>query len=256
MDKLNESPEYQIAKYKELYNLATIVFAEELSRSANIERKAASYISILTFLIGVFGFFSRQVFSVLIPPVGVLSWTILIVLIIFIGVMVFAWFTLFRILRLYHYSKLPIPVDFFHENKLATVYYGMAKGIRQNLKINRHHGDKKGELLDRSYDLMRLMVVMLLIICFLFGTHAWLNVSAKTSKHSERRIQMTEDTSTTTPVSQDQTPQAAPQQGAGQSPQQAETSPDIDVTPPSFDIQTNAAEPPQIGSILTETKDD
>ena len=258
MNELNESPEYQLAKYQELYTLAKAVFAEELARSASIERKAANYISVLTFLIGVFGFFSRQVLSALLPPKCIFSWLILVVLILFVGMMVWAWFTLFRILRLYNYSKLPIPIEFFNENKLATVYYGMAKGIKKNLEINRQHGNKKGELLDRSYDLMRLMVVLLLILCILFGTHTWISASARATNNSGRRIEMADETTTTTTASEVQGPEspASHQEGSQKSPNQAETSPDMDVTPPGFDIQTNAAEPPKTRVVPTETRED
>jgi hypothetical protein len=174
MPEPQETLDCRLTKYQELYALAKDAFAQELARSASIEQKATVYISILTFLLGIFGFFSRQVLAAILPPQDVLSWVLAVTLAAFLLLVICTWFLLFRILRLYRYSKIPIPIEFFHENKLATVYYGMAKGIRENLNINREHGDRKGRLLDRAYDLMRLMVIILVSLCILFGVHSWL----------------------------------------------------------------------------------
>ena len=50
-----------------------------------------------------------------------------------------------------------------------------------------------------------------------------------------------------TPEPQDSTPTAH---------EPVETMPDVEVTPPAFDLLTNSANPPSNRDILTETKDD
>jgi len=175
MAQTNETPENRLTKYRELYALAKDVFAQEIARSASIEQKASIYLSIHTFILGIFGFFSRQVLSTVLPPRDCLSWLLIIGLTVFLGLIISTWFILFQILRLYRYANLPIPLEFFHKNTLATVYYGMAKGMRDNLQINRKHGDVKGRMLDRAYDLMRIMVILLLLLCMLFGAHSWIH---------------------------------------------------------------------------------
>jgi len=123
-----------IEKYRELYELSKEVFAEELARSERIDNKASKYLTALTFLLGVFVTFNKQILGSTIPPTNILEWQINIVDILLLVMMVRAWFVIFSVFKIHQYAKIPIDIEFFDNNKLIDIYYAMSKGIKENYK--------------------------------------------------------------------------------------------------------------------------
>jgi predicted MFS family arabinose efflux permease len=55
-------------RYKELYNYSKEAFEREYDRFKNIDQKATQYLSVLTLLIGIAGFFVNWVVANFVPP--------------------------------------------------------------------------------------------------------------------------------------------------------------------------------------------
>ena len=102
-----------LEKYKELFELSKDVFAEELSRSERIDNKASKYLTALTFLLGVFAVFNKQILQSTIPPDNSLEWIIIIIDILLLFLMVVSWFVIFSVFKIHQYAKIPIDIDFF-----------------------------------------------------------------------------------------------------------------------------------------------
>ncbi len=236
MSAENDTPETRLTKYQELYSLSKEIFKEESNRSGNMEKKASIYISMLTFLIGLFGYYGKQFINSLLPPKDLLCWGILLLIAVLFFLSIKTWFHLFKILRLCKYYKMPIPITFFHENDLATVYYGMAKGFEKYIVENRENGDRKGLLLNKSYDLIKIMVVVISIMSIASTTRIWIkNTPDKehTMAEDQNEKPATQDTST-------------------------QNIPNTDVTPPVFVMVQDSATSPRDGAteVITETKED
>lgn len=170
----------KVAKYKELYDLSREVFGEELGRSARIDQKASTYLSAVTVLLGIFGFFGERILDVsIIPPNGLLDSLIVFLSVSAIGSLIYSWYILFKILRIHEFKKIPVPIDFFENNSLPDIYFGMAQGIRDNLNFNRDQGDRKARLLWRGHLGIIVVITLLLSLSGLVVAGRWNGVAAK-----------------------------------------------------------------------------
>src|SRR5208283_5521963 len=95
-------------KYKELYNLSKEVLNEELSRFTRIDDKAVKYLSVLTLVAGISGFFGKWIIDNLIPPKTGTEWA-LVILAFLLFIMIFvSWSLIFNVLRLHNITKMPL----------------------------------------------------------------------------------------------------------------------------------------------------
>lgn len=160
-------------KYKELYDLSREVFAEELNRSARLNEKATRYITVITFLLGVFAFFGKHILASILPPGNPLELLLTLVTAAVLVLLVITWFFAFRVLRVTWLRKIPIDADMFNNNRLIDAYYAYSRGIKEWWEFNRDKGDLKSCALNHAYDLIRVTVVLFVILCVLFTIHAW-----------------------------------------------------------------------------------
>lgn len=173
-ESMEENEKEKLEKYKELYVLSKEVFSEELNRSAKIDDKASKYLTVLTFLLGAFGFFGQRIFDSFIPPKNYFSWLIIIICGMLLFLLLITWFVLFGVLRIHVFRKISIDIDFFDNNELIDVYYASSRGIKNDLILNREQVDNKSRKLYHSYILIRVLVVFLAILSVLFFIHKWL----------------------------------------------------------------------------------
>lgn len=218
----------QIEKYKELFYLSKEVFNEEMNRSARMDEKASKYLAVLTFLLGIFGFFSEKIYKSIIPPHHCLEWILLSTFAILIIVLVSAWLYTFRVLQIRNFEKIPIDIDFFANQRLITVYDGMTRTIKSSVEYNREKGNEKSKFLSNGYKLMISTVFLLIIISVLFVTNVWRNSN---NINNERRLIMSDDGNNST---------------QGQDQEQAVEQPDTTVTRPKPDLVTEGFDPSKI----------
>lgn len=214
-------------KYKELYNSAKEVFYEELSRSARIDEKASKYLTVLTFLLGAYAFFGREILNSSLPPENTVEWLLVISIGILLLLLVGAWFAIFSVFKSHTYAKIPIDIDFFDNNELIDIYYAFSKGLKANNEANRKKGDEKSKKLYHGYIFIRIIVILLLSLSLLFAAHSW------TEKLSINQggIAMTNDNN-----NQDSQAQEKPE------PQK----PNPNVQPPTFELVTESYDPSKI----------
>jgi hypothetical protein len=163
-------------KYKELYELSKEVLAEELDRFNRIDEKASKYLTVLTFLIGIYGFFCNWIITVLLPPTSKLDWLLLLIGGgVFIAVCV-SWALIFLALRQRVVIKIPLDdevLKFFRENRLIDIYYTLAKGNKDALKENREVTDRKARILECGYKAIAATMGLVFILSVLFGVYSW-----------------------------------------------------------------------------------
>jgi len=216
-----------LEKYKELYNLSKEVFYEELSRSARIDDKASKYLTVLTFLLGAYAFFGKEILNSSLPPKNIIDWLLILFSGILLLFLVSAWFKIFSVFKTHTYAKVPIDIDFFDNNELINIYYALSKGLKTNNESNREKGNEKSKKLYDGYMLIRIVIVLLLILSILFAANFWNEISVENRGGTE----MAKDDN-----NQENQTQEKPD------PQK----PDPNVKPPTFELVTESYDPSKI----------
>ncbi len=218
-------------KYKELYELSKEVLKEELSRFTRIDDKAAKYLSVLTLVAGAAAFFEKWIIDKLIPPKTFLEWVLVIIAALLCVTIFVSWFLVFNVLRLHNLTKPPLndeTIKFFDDNKMIDIYYALAKGNRDALKVNRVTTDCKSKSLSQGYKALIVSGFILITFLSLFVVYSWNN--PKTIKQDERSLTMTEG--------KIEKPQGSEQQTVDK--------PDPDIVPPIYDIITEGYDPSKV----------
>jgi hypothetical protein len=165
-------------KYKELYDLSREAVAQAEARFDAIETKASIYLSVLTVLVGTAGFFAKWAADHLLPPVGALSW----LLVVFAGATVScvaaAWFLVLQVLRVHRIRVLPLDdatLAFFRHNKLVDIYYALARDFAEAWQTNTGVNERKLQKLTFAYRMIMVTIVVSLVFGFLYAVRAWLH---------------------------------------------------------------------------------
>ena len=232
-----------LEKYKELFELSKDVFAEELSRSERIDNKAAKYLTALTFLLGVFAVFNKQILQSTIPPDNSLEWIIITVDILLLFFMVVAWFRIFSVFRIHQYAKIPIDIDFFDKNELIDIYYAMSKGLKSYNEQNKEKGDKKSKRLYHGYILIQIIVILLCIFSFLLVAKSW---QEQTKKED---VKMSQSQNQGNNKSQNSNTHSSSSNSS--SPKQT---PNPKINPPAFQMVTESYDPSKLSQRKTDGK--
>ena len=206
-------------KYKELFEYAKEVYKEELARFTRIDEKASKYLSILTLILGGFGYFGIWVIDNILPPQNILEWVLLINLILLFASLIAAWFFNFRALRLHSLQKMPLDnetIEFFNDNKSIDIYFAMTKGLSETNSRNKNETDKKSKNLYRNYISTIISVILLIIFTFIFSIYKW-----DYNYHNKVEVQMSSDKKTSQPK-----------------PSKPEPKPNPEVKPPKFQMVT------------------
>jgi hypothetical protein len=174
----NQQRRYFVAmsKYEQLYHLAKDLVEQTEARFDTIDAKAANYLSVLTLLIGAAAFFLKWVTDTLIPPAGVLQWTLSVVALGVGSCVVAAWLTVFRVLRS-HRLRMPAlndeMIQFFDANEEVDIYYALVRRYEQAWAQNEMVNDTKPRDLARGYRLIILTVVLLTAFAALYTAYVW-----------------------------------------------------------------------------------
>ncbi len=150
---------------------------EEDNRRADIERKAASCIPILSFLLGAAGVLGKWTLDrhLAFPDP---RWDVLALVCVasaFVTI-IYAWWQIVLALKVEKYQGLLINdgvLDFFWENDIATIYKSYAKGLVPDFIHNRSVVDKKARLVLRGQRGIFIAACLLTVILILVGAHAW-----------------------------------------------------------------------------------
>lgn len=163
-------------KYKELYILSKETFKAELDRFYSIEHKASQYLSALTLLLGVAGFFVKWIVEHFIPPQSCLVWLLFCLALAILLCLVAAWFFVFSVLRVQKLRVIPLDakmIGFFDKNKPIDIYYHLSVKMAEELEKNWEVTGRKSKRLNRGYLLMCISVLLLVIFSVLFGIYKW-----------------------------------------------------------------------------------
>jgi len=165
-----------MGKYQELYTLSKETLNEELDRFNRIDEKASKYLTVLTFLIGIYGFFCNWIIRDLLPPNSFLDWMLLVVGgVLFIAVSI-SWALVFWALRQRTVVKIPLSdemLKFFHDNRLVDIYYTLAKRNKEALQENRCVTNRKAKILQYGYIAITITICLIFSLSFLFGFYSW-----------------------------------------------------------------------------------
>lgn len=226
-------------KYKELYELSKEVLKEELSRFNRVDDKAAKYLSVLTLVAGAAAYFGKWIIDNLIPPKTALEWILVIIAALLCASIFVSWFLIFNALRLHNVMKPPLndeTIIFFDDNRMIDIYYALAKGNRDAIKVNRDTIDRKSKRLYNGYNAIIVSGFILVAFLLLFIVHSWNN--PKTVKQDQRSITMTKETN----------------EKSQKSEEHPSEKPDPNVIAPTYDIVTEGFDPYKIPSNNNGTK--
>jgi len=163
-------------KYKELYNLSKEVLYEEQNRFNRINEKASKYLTVLTFMVGVYGFFLNLIVNDFIPPKSISEWIIVVLGFLIFSCVIISWFLIFGVLKIQEIKKIPLNsemINFFDSNNLLDIYYALARGNKDALKTNRDTTDRKSTLLSNGYRMIIVTTSLLVLFTLVFGYHKW-----------------------------------------------------------------------------------
>ena len=162
--------------YKELFAFAKEAFKEDLERLKSIDQKASNYLSVLTLLLGVAGFFIKWVVEHFIPPQNALAVVLFVLTILIVAGILSSWFFTFSVLRLQRVATYPLDeatIKFFTDNELVDVYYYLSIGIQGAVEDNRKIGDAKSRRLNHGYRSILYTVILLLTFGIFFAVYTW-----------------------------------------------------------------------------------
>ena len=188
-----------IEKYKDLYLRSKEVLAEDLNRSYSIDTKASLFITVLTFLAGTYGFFFKNIFCNICQPANLIEWLLLINVTISFGLIVFAWFSILRILRQHCVLKVAFndeTIKFYDKNSLIDIYYATAKENKESIRKNRLVIDLKQSRLNFAYKLIMAIMVSFVSLALIYGCYTLLNCNKNHKLKKEVGIMAKEKDST------------------------------------------------------------
>lgn len=213
-------------KYKELFEYSKEVYNEELSRFFRIDEKASKYLSILTLLLGGFGYFGIWVLDNMLPPKNFIEWLLLINLILLFLSLIIAWYYNFSALKLHSLIKLPLDsetIEFFNNNEQIDIYFALSKELANTNIKNKNETDKKSKNLFRNYVFIIISVGLLTTFTIFFSIYKWNN-----NYHKKVEVQMSEENNTSKQESNSD---------------EKEKKPNPNVKPPKFQIVTEGFDP-------------
>ena len=215
----------ELKKAEVFYGLSRELYQQELDRSAVIENKASKFFSVITIILGGFGFFSRSVFNTFIPPNSELELLMIVLIALLFLSVIASWFYLFSVLRVSRWERVNIEPDYFEKNELGDIYIGHAKAITNSMYSNVKNNEEKAASLQRAYKLMKISIIILILTALIYG----IQLGKSEYKTPKGAISMTDE-------NQDSGngKETKPESGDG-----GQSKPNWDVTPPSTGYVAN-----------------
>ena len=163
-------------KYKELYDLSREAVAQGEARFDAIGTKASIYLSVLTVLVGMGGFFAKWAADHLLPPVDRLSWLLVVSAGATVLCVAAAWFLVLRVLRVHRIKVLPLSEEtlaFFRHNRLVDIHYALARDFAEAWQTNTAVNEQKLQKLTFAYRMIMVTIVVALTFGSLYAVRAW-----------------------------------------------------------------------------------
>lgn len=159
-------------KYEELYNLSKEVLNQENNRYRSLDQKASRYLTALTFIVGIYGFFVSRLLPQLLLPNSFIDWLLVIILILLFFFIILSWFFLFAILRTSSLATTPLNIKFFVDHKLVDIYYSLTKTNEIALLKNSKRNNRKSKFLKWAYIFMKIAMFFIILLFFCFAFYA------------------------------------------------------------------------------------
>ena len=169
-----------VDKYKELYLYSTDVLLKEHERFNRADEKASKYSAVFAFLIGAFAFFDKAIIDEMLPPSRLVEWAIIVLGVIGLVLSMVGWYTSNSVIRLHPYISRRLDqamVDFFSDQSLLNIYYGLAKENTEAYEQNLNFAENKHRLLLRVAKIMKGSVSALVLLAILYGVERYLVLS-------------------------------------------------------------------------------
>lgn len=164
-------------KYKELYDLSKEMLQAEQGRFNRVDQKASMYLGALTVLLGITGYFVKWVSENIVPPSGLLQWTLLAQTALALLLMLGAWFAVLLVLKMSGTHKTRLDesmLRFFKDHRQVDVYWGMARRVTKGYRLNIAVTDSKIRRLTWAYRFLVVLVVILASLAITLVLYGWL----------------------------------------------------------------------------------
>ncbi|MCX5801278.1 MAG: hypothetical protein NTX17_07830 [Candidatus Eisenbacteria bacterium] len=163
-------------KYRDLYNLAKEIHAEEIRRFDLVSQKATWFLSVLSFLLGLAALFGKWLLTTLVPPRDGISSLLLLLGGVLLALLILAWIASFQVLRGVKLSKMPLNQEmltFFVNNQDIDIHYALARNYEQGHRHNRRETDAQTKLLGKAHTFIVLAFVAFLVFSAAGGLYVW-----------------------------------------------------------------------------------
>jgi len=163
-------------KYRDLYNLAREVHAEEVRRFDLVSQKATWFLSVLSFLLGLAALLGKWLLTTLLPPTDGISWLLLFLGGVLLVFLILAWIASFRVLRGVQLSKMPLNQEmlaFFVSNQDVDIHYALARNYEEGHQHNRRKTDAQTKLLGCAHTFIVLAFVAFLAFSATGIAYVW-----------------------------------------------------------------------------------
>jgi hypothetical protein len=141
-------------KLKELFDLSLYVLKEEQERFKRIDEKASKYFTIITVLLGIYGFFGKWIIENIKPPYSSIDKLFILLSIISLFLICKNWYVIFNVLRTKTLKKIPMNeemIEFFQKNEINKIYIKLAESNGKALNENIRRTEHKADLLDSAH---------------------------------------------------------------------------------------------------------
>ncbi|HEX8265363.1 MAG TPA: hypothetical protein VF596_08040 [Pyrinomonadaceae bacterium] len=222
-----------MGKYKELYDYSKGVFDREYDRFKSIDGKAAQYISVLTLLIGIVGFFVNWAAGNFLPPKNYWEVILFLLTIVILITITVAWFQTFRVIKMQNLEMYPLNskfIDFFNHENEDYIYYKISIATTDAFTYNRAVGNRKSKLLNSAYKWICASVVLLIFFTISFGIYTWNSKLTRSNHMPQEKKQQNQESQ-------------APDQNKPEEPTSKIPSPSSDKEFPGFDKVENGGKP-------------
>jgi len=165
-------------KYKELYNLSIKVYEEQHNRYVGHQDKATKYLSVLTIIIGLYGYYSKWLIDKIIlqhSNIDCIDWIVAFMSFVLFICLIVAWFLILEVMKVRKLAVLPLTdetIKFYYDNKLIDIYYTMSKGIKNAIEINNPILDKMSNHLAMAYFWVKVGSIIFLLLFGLYVLHS------------------------------------------------------------------------------------
>ncbi len=170
--------EQNIEKYRELYEYSRDMHFKQLERRAEVNQKAAMFLSVLTVLIGLVGFFLKTTIDEAIPPREFLDWALFLAAILSGTTVLISWFSFLFVLRVRDRANLRLDkklLDFFQTSRRIDIHYAISKRASEAFADNDVHLAAKARWMSCGYLFTIVTVLILTVSLFIFGCMMWNN---------------------------------------------------------------------------------